>query len=726
MLNSDRVYEGTSRQSIMRKAVAIALMPLFLVLLFAAITLNHVAATISGPEILAGLVSDSEAYDYIYDELIANLVYDVVDEGFEIESSSSPELISRTLQFDDPIAATAAITKLIDVLVPREYVQEKFEESIEEVLAYARGDTNQLTIDLEVQERILAVPNAASDAMSDLNLAEEIVNDLLIPQLGVLSSDVFDQALGISFSQQEIVDYAHRILAPEWLEYQALRAIDTAVPYFAGDADRFNFVLEYDDRVVVAGQILKNKLGAEETLYRLVFAQVIGPLISQSVADSTSVGYGISLTDQEVGDAFEAIAPRAWVREQGDGIIDALVEYLTGRSESFGYVVDLADRKAVAAVELQGLARRKMEATLGGIPSCYSSAEAIDAAQDLAEQRIPRCIAGGQETLAVTLDTFGQLMDSVIDSTLMQQVPDRLFYSQAMFESQTGSGISSLKSVRRNIIQGVDFSEQDVIDGMALGFNPRSRTRAVDTLQTVADGVLITEKFITSNLDSKQRDQLDAVRGNLNLALSFRWLLWAVALIPLIAIAFIAGRNWASRLKWAGGIAAVSALIIYSAIGIAWSFALSDLVEERLPAFDSIGERVENDFPRFGAELQSNEPEGRIMKSLESWKDGWRDQAIPWVIAGVVGFVVGTGWPSAGSRPTRMSGRKARAAASVSQSRPDIADEETGPNGLNSPDSKLTAAEDFEAAESGVEEARYDLNSSADVGPPAEMEPDPK
>ena len=54
MLSSDRVYEDTSRQSIMRKAVAIALIPLFLILLFAAITLNHVAATISGPEILAG------------------------------------------------------------------------------------------------------------------------------------------------------------------------------------------------------------------------------------------------------------------------------------------------------------------------------------------------------------------------------------------------------------------------------------------------------------------------------------------------------------------------------------------------------------------------------------------------------------------------------------------------------------------------------------------------
>ena len=84
----------------------------------------------------------------------------------------------------------------------------------------------------------------------------------------------------------------------------------------------------------------------------------------------------------------------------------------------------------------------------------------------------------------------------------------------------------------------------------------------VNVIDNDAAGVVITEKNIRDNLIPSAVQQLDDVRGYVNRGLSLRWLLWVLVLMPLIAIGFIGGRGWAGRLKWAGGVATVCALIV--------------------------------------------------------------------------------------------------------------------------------------------------------------------
>jgi hypothetical protein len=147
------------------------------------------------------------------------------------------------------------------------------------------------------------------------------------------------------------------------------------------------------------------------------------------------VGFGISLTEQGVVDAFEVLAPRDWVSEQGNGVIDALIDYMVGTASQLNYTVDLSDRKTAATTELQSLARQKLETSLGEIPDCTSSIDALGATQDLAARELPRCIAGGQTTIDLALRTFGPFMDVQVDSFVGAQVPDQLSYSLADFES---------------------------------------------------------------------------------------------------------------------------------------------------------------------------------------------------------------------------------------------------------------------------------------------------
>ena len=70
----------------MRNFLALVFSAGLVVLLFLVVTANHALNTISEPDVIISVLNDAEAYDYLYDEIIGNLVYDVVEKGVEVNS----------------------------------------------------------------------------------------------------------------------------------------------------------------------------------------------------------------------------------------------------------------------------------------------------------------------------------------------------------------------------------------------------------------------------------------------------------------------------------------------------------------------------------------------------------------------------------------------------------------------------------------------------------------
>jgi hypothetical protein len=623
----------------MRKILAVLLAGLFFILFFVATTVNQVVDTASDPGVITGMLDDSDAYDYVYDNIVGNMVHDMVTRGIEIDNGLDESSPPTVLSFDDPDADSVAITNLIETLVPREYVKEKLEESLNGIVPYVRGETDDFTIDLEVQGRVRLVPAAARQVVADLDLTERVIDDLLIPQLYKFVDQISDQALGIELTNIEVENAAREVFEAGWLEAQLFGAIDEITPFFAGDADSFNVVLKFDDRAVIFGRILKEKLVSESTLYNLVFTQVVDPLIQQTISESTSVGFGIALTEVEVVETFEIIAPRAWVEEQGEGVIDALLDYLVGKSDSLEYTVDLSDRKSEATETLQILAREKLKLALGDIPTCSSPLDAIGASQDLAARQFPRCVIGGQSAIDSTIAEFGPVMDLKIASFVEAQVPNEVAYSQAQLAAHTGGGLDTIKDLRSRIYEGVNFTDRDLVNAMSDG-SPESQDDAEKALRILANGVMITEQNITDNINPGALQQFNDARDLAGTALGIRWILWIFVLVPLFLIVLIGGSDWSGRMKWVGGVVAVSALIVYGGIAVAWSF--NDIVQDYVPNYGSeVSNEFRLDYPRLSAELESDELNNRFERAMDSWQQSWRNQVLPWILGGVVVFAAG-------------------------------------------------------------------------------------
>jgi hypothetical protein len=640
----------------MRSLITILLFPLFVVVFLIAITVNQIASTIASEYLIVNILDDAEIYEYVYDDLLPKLADDIVEREYPVKLGRDRTTIKSVLKFDNPNRSSDGLQKFVNDVVPREYIRREFGENLAVSLAYLRGDQDSFTYDLEIQDRIRAFPSATEKLFQRTQLADEIVGDVIVPVFRNYNSGILDRALGLSFEEDELEAVVFLLISPEWIEHHTTNVAETLVPYMAGDSDDFEYALRFEDRIVISGEILKRKLRNDDVLYQLVFSRMVRPLLGQSMGLAHSIGFDITLSSQEVSDVFEAISPREWVREQGDGITDELTAYLIGASDEINFTVDLVDRKDSATYVLTELVADRLRASLEELPTCATPLEAAQASEDVVNRVTPRCLAGNQESIDVVVDALKAIMRAEVENFVTFQVPDSLNYDHSYFTSIIGGNIQFVANLRKSIAEGVHFTEQDLLKSMGAGNSPSSQRNAQQLINIVSDGLIFTESDILGDIDSASLGQINDIRGYVATAMSHRWLIWLLILLPLLLMAYLAANRWSTRLKWAGAILALSAILVYAGISILWTTFAVDMSDRVLPSTYTLGTQLESDFPRLAEELKADGPNVKIMQVLEAWQERLKNQAVPWIFLGVLAFAIGTGWPSASTTQTNSEG----------------------------------------------------------------------
>jgi len=641
---------------IMRTQITIIMIPLFVVVFVIAIALNQVASTISSEDLIVKVLNDAEIYEYIYEDLIPKISDDVVDQEYEIKFDSGAASTVNILKLDDVELNSAGLTLFLNDVIPRDYVEDTVNESLAVTLAYIRGEEDSFVLDLGIQDRIREFPQATEMLFERTELSGELVNDVVVPNFRIFNTGVLEQAFGLGFDEDEVEEVAFLLFAPEWIETRAVGAIEELSHYFSGDSDDFVFVLRLEDRVIIAGEILKNKLRSDDVLYRLVFEHMVRPLLAQVYGLAGSVGFGITLTDDDVVTVLEAVAPREWVRSQSDGMIDELVAYLVSASDEINFRVELEERKASASFALTEMVVNQLRTVLMALPICRTPEELAQASADIASRTAPRCLAGGVESIDVVLESLTPILQSQVQNFVSSQVPDQLNYSQDFFESTIGGNFQFIKNLRVNIARGIEFSDEDLLDTIRVMGNNQTTQPAKNFVEFISDGVIITDVDVIGELNPAEQEQLSTVRDYISTALSLRWLVWLLIILPLMLMAYVAADKWSSRMKWAGAILALSAFVTYVGISVVWSTYISPQIVESLPTTAALGSSLEENFPRLASELNSDGPILKVERILEVWQESLKNQAVPWIFFGVILFAIGTGWPSPSGVKTEPAG----------------------------------------------------------------------
>ncbi len=622
----------------MRPAFAVLFALVFAVLFIVALLVSRVVNTAGDPDEIAGVINRADLYDFAYDRVIDSALADITARGITIETGLDG---AQTLAFDDPARAQTSLKAFIETVLPREYVQRKVEEALGGIIPYASGRSDSFELDLETSDRIDSVPEAVRVASERIGLGELVVSTILVPTVRDLSDSITNEAFGISLTPDEAEDAARRILPPEWIETNLFSVVDQTAPYFAGTQDELNVVITFRDRVPVAGQVLKDKLNDEDTLVTLVFEQVVDPLVASLVADSTVLAFGIAITESDVQEAVEIVAPADWVRAQGDGIIDAVVAWLVGATDNLEYTLELEERKADAATELDDLAIRKLDEQVAATPVCQTPVQATQALNSALAGQFPTCLP---ENSSEVVNVMRPVISNEISNFVLTNVPDEITYSDADLRAQLGAdSLDTLDNLRDQVINGVGFTEQDIINQLAGGDDPQSIADAEEFLDIVRAGIVFDETEITDRMDAAQLTRFDEIRDYISLGWTFRWIIFLPAILLLAIVVLIGGRNWTGRAKWAGAPVAIVAVIFFASIQIGWASTTSYRNFE-VPE-DALSLETRADFPALSALVYGDEFRNMAERVGSAWISGLAMSAVPWAVAGIVLFAVGFFYP---------------------------------------------------------------------------------
>ncbi len=622
----------------MRPAFAVLLALVFSVLFVVALLVSRVVNTAGEPSEIAGILDDADLYDFAYDRVLDAALIDLIDRGFTVDTGlNGPE----TLEFEDPAQARAAIKGFIETVLPREYVKQKVEAALDGVIPYASGRQDSFEIDFETSERIRSVSEAVRVASDRIGMGELVVSELLVPTVRELSDSITSEGLGIELTPDEAEDAARRILPPEYIEQQIFSFFDQTAPYFAGAEDELNVVINFRDRVPIAGQVLKDKLNDEDTLLQLVFERVVDPLVASQVADSTVLVFGIEITEPDIQEAVEIVAPADWVRSQGDGVIDAVVAWLVGATDELQYTIDLEDRKAEAAVELEKLALRKLDEQVAATPVCQNSAQSGQALNDALSGVFPACLPSNASEV---VDVMRPLISNEIRNVILTNIPDQVAYSDADLRAQLGAdSVDTLDNLRDLVIDGVEFTEQDIIDQLAPDGDTQSVADARETLDIVRAGFVFDQLDITERMGASQLTQFNEARNWINMGWTFRWLIFLPAILLLAAVAFMGGRGWLGRAKWAGAPVAVVAIIFFAAIQVGWASTVS--IRDTAIPDDILSAENRADYPTLAALVDNGEFQNMAERVGSAWISGLAMSAVPWAVGGLLLFAIGILYP---------------------------------------------------------------------------------
>ena len=272
-------------------------------------------------------------------------------------------------------------------------------------------------------------------------------------------------------------------------------------------------------------------------------------------------------------------------------VVDDVGPYVAGETDTFEVVVPLDERKENAEAVIAALARIKAEGILSALPACGDGTAALQAMEHIRSGTLPDCAPAGlqQETLDILLKS---LFDNIDLDALIRgfgyDIPDRVVYTQedlreALSDSGGEEALEILDGIREAFRDGWTYTDEDLRADLTSDGGMNDPEALEDVRELLRDGWTFTDADLRQSLreggGEEAVEQLDNARNTLDsnwLSPIRLFLLWALL---LVAIGFLGGRTWWSRLAWAAAVLSISAAVAIAAYTAILDFAVPQLLD---------------------------------------------------------------------------------------------------------------------------------------------------
>ncbi len=609
----------------LRRAVAILLAIIFIFLSVLVLVAFRVSGTVGNPDFYAEQLQQADVYQFIYDDVLPAALEEVgVSEDAEgagtIITSLKPQLVGVVRQ-----------------TVPPEWLQEKVEHNINEVVPYVWGEKDTFSITIPLKDRV----EAGGGAVKDL-LHQDGVFPVLYERLIELAADEMAPAENempdmLAISGEEMKAMLRRVMPEDWLLAQMDNAIDETVPFFTKEQEHFAVEIDIARPLDELEQVVVDILLRPEA-YDSLLADMLLPALKQNIGEVTVFPLGAELTDGEIVATARVVLTLEWYQELVQDIVGQIFAYLRGEQDDLELVINLADRKPEMAEALSQLADAKMESAFDSLPVC-SESELLEFLSDPSLENIPACrsIAISYQELKELVDIdVGNLGEFLVEAA----IPDEWTLAEAEINQLFGGKDEDnvLNQLREVMLQGLTFTDGDLIEIM-----DTDAVALEDIRQLIADGIVFTEQDFRDLMSdteeggtSEQLMVFEQVRSGLGTAKKWINFIWLLPLLMIVGVGALGGRQWSSRLIWAAAALALMAIISYIVFGPVFSATAQPVIGQALSMELSKAE---------GMTLLIAEKANVVAHNvIDSFISGLRNQSLGLIIAAVVLIGGGVVW----------------------------------------------------------------------------------
>jgi len=606
----------------LRRAIAIPLAVVFVILSLLVMVAFRVNATAGNPDFYAEQLQQVDVYHFLYEAVLPAALEESGIGGATGEASA----IIAPLK--------PHIADVVQQTLPPEWLQAQAEYVINEVVPYVWGEKAAFRIAIPLKDRV----EAGGEAIKNV-LHREDVFLVLYEQLIKLITDGIMSAEGgmpamLPASEKEMGMILRQVVPQDWLLAQIDRAVDEVVPYLTKEQAHFAVKIDITRPLEELEKVLADFLSRPET-YDSLFAEMLAPALSQNLEEITQLPIDVELTEDEIiAVAKEALPLKAYQTLVHD-LVGQIFAYLRGTQEELELVIPLADHKAGIAKALGQLADKKMEGAFDSLPVC-TEAQLLELLSAPALEGMPVC-----RPLDMSYQEFKALVGldvvSLVQPLIEMAIPDELLLTEAeVGQLFGGEGEDSvLVQVRELVREGLTFTEEDLSKFMG-----GDTVALEDIRQRIADGLTFTEHDLRNLVSGtggagagEPMVKFEQLRSGLGTAKKLINFVWVIPFLLLLAVGALGGRQWSSKLIWAAALLAAMSLIAYVIFGPVFSATAQPRIDRTLATGFSQAGGIASLMAEKGVTLAQN--------AIASFINGLRNQAIAIIIASVVLIGVG-------------------------------------------------------------------------------------
>ena len=604
-------------------------MLVFFVLFLATLLIGRVQDTVGNPEYLKSVLVQIDIYNFVYEDLAIPLLADGLENPEDFLNDDLSGLEIR------PDQDAEEIVGLLRDFLPPEELQWRVEHVIDEFIPYITGDTDEFAIQLELESRVEMWPDLLQARLDALQAGERLTDAVLAPALKDALDSLSEQGFELSISSERVVEIAQEIAPADWIEEQVVIASRAVADYLTRTDEEFTITIQFADRLPTVTRVLKDVLD-EADAETFLFEKLIEPELRKALGSFTEISYGIEIADQDIKDAIEAVAPAPWVREQRNNIIDNVSAYISSESDSLAISVELKERAETAAGELIDLAIVKLTTLIDDIPPCTSVRDALASTNAIQTGSFPSCkpsaISG-----SVLINTLAAPFEAEIQSLIVNQIPASFTFTEDDLSNLVGEdSIDTIDDIRRWVSDGFTYTVADFREDI----DDKNADFTLDDLDVIRDNLDDDKTFTQIDFTERvlegresQRENFDRIRDEIGRARDLWMLVFILPGFFLLLIAFLGGRNWGSRLRWAMFPVVISGVLIWIATGPVYDRFAQDGIDEFTSWATGKGDRQSTVEVIIVAV-------DRGVQVIERWKDEFGSTALQFGIGAGILYVI--------------------------------------------------------------------------------------